>query len=56
MKNSVGDRIKITKKGRVMRLSTALSHNRAKKSKKQILRKKNLRTLDMRRKILKKYF
>jgi ribosomal protein L35 len=47
MKNSISDRIKITKKGKIKRRATALGHSRSNKSKIQILRKKKHRGLQM---------
>ncbi len=53
MKNSITERIKITKKGKIKRRALALGHNRTKKRKIHLLRKKNLRDLKIKYKKLK---
>jgi hypothetical protein len=45
MKNSIGDRIKITKRGKMRRRAMALGHSRANKRKIQMLRKRKSRNL-----------
>ncbi len=55
MKNSVKDRIKLTKRGKVKRRAMALGHSRVNKRRIQILRKKKERGLNIPAKIIKKY-
>ncbi|MBI2278801.1 MAG: 50S ribosomal protein L35 [Candidatus Brennerbacteria bacterium] len=55
-RKSVRNRIKITKRGKVMRRAMALSHSRGNKSATQLQRKKRARGLDDGAKIVKKYF
>jgi ribosomal protein L35 len=55
MKKSVKNRFKITKRGKVLRRAMAQGHFLAKKSSRQIKRKKKLRNLGFGKKLIKKY-
>jgi len=48
MKNSIRDRIKITKKGKILSRKKGQSHFRAKKTSKQLKRRSGLRPLKLR--------
>lgn len=50
MKKSVISRIKITKKGKVLRRKMNIDHFRTRKSKKNILRKRKKHTIDLKTK------
>ncbi|MBI4033978.1 MAG: hypothetical protein HY378_00305 [Candidatus Brennerbacteria bacterium] len=52
-KNSIGNRIKITKTGKIRRRAMGLGHSRANKSRGQILRKKKNRGLNIPKKSIK---
>ena len=57
MKKSVSKRIRITKRGKVLRRAMGQCHFRAKKRSAQIQRRKGLRGInDLSKKIVKKYF
>ncbi|MGC8776083.1 MAG: 50S ribosomal protein L35 [Minisyncoccia bacterium] len=47
MKNSVVSRIKITKKGKVLRRKMNIDHFRTRKSKKNILQKRKKHSIDL---------
>lgn len=53
-KNSIKDRIKITKRGKIRRRAMALSHSRVGKRRVQILNKKKERGLNVSKHIIKK--
>lgn len=54
-RKSVRDRIRVTKRGKVMRRAMALGHSRGNKSSKQMRRKSLSRGLDDGAKIIRKY-
>lgn len=54
-RKSVRDRIRVTKRGKVMRRAMALGHSRGNKSSSQMGRKKLSRGLDDGAKIVRKY-
>ncbi|KKU98841.1 MAG: hypothetical protein UY32_C0013G0038 [Candidatus Jorgensenbacteria bacterium GW2011_GWC1_48_8] len=56
VQKSVTQRIRITKRGKIMRRAMALGHSKSNKSQVQILRKRKSRELNISEKILSKYF
>jgi len=54
-RKSVRDRVRVTKRGKVLRRAMALGHSRGNKSSTQMGRKKRARGLDDAAKIVKKY-
>lgn len=55
MKKSISNRIRITKKGKILRRAMALGHSRGNKRKVQMLRKKNARGLNIPKTTITKY-
>ncbi|MBI5079313.1 hypothetical protein HZB06_01390 [Candidatus Wolfebacteria bacterium] len=47
MKKSISDRIRITKRGKILRRAMGIGHCRAKKRSAQIKRKKGLRSISI---------
>jgi len=54
-RNSVSDRIKITRRGKIQRRSMALGHNRSASKRSVVLNRKKARGLKMPLKTVKKY-
>lgn len=55
MKDSISNRIKVTKTGKIRRRAMALGHSRANKRRIELRRKKGARGLNLPRKMIKNY-